>query len=295
MRPLARLVLFFALAAAPAVAAPPIERVKLPPGFEITVFAEDVRGARSMAPGSKGWLFVSTRDAGNVYAVRHDGRKALATYTIARGLNMPNGVALKDGHLYVAEVDKVWRYDNIEEKLASGTGGLTPMPKPTLFFEGFPSDRHHGWKFIRFGPDGWLYVPVGAPCNVCEKDEGRYANIQRIRPYGSGAEVVARGGRNTVGRPSSGLDGSPPWWPRRCARVPPRRLHQRPLHQRPLHRHLHLHRHPPHRWRSPPRRPLRPQPLLRPSRGPPAKCWPRCSACVPVLNRAATFTSAWPP
>jgi len=198
MRPLARLVLFFALAAAPAVAAPPIERVKLPPGFEITVFAEDVRGARSMAPGSKGWLFVSTRDAGNVYAVRHDGRKALATYTIARGLNMPNGVALKDGHLYVAEVDKVWRYDNIEEKLASGTGGLTPMPKPTLFFDGFPSDRHHGWKFIRFGPDGWLYVPVGAPCNVCDRGDP-YASITRIAPDGARMEIFARGVRNSVG------------------------------------------------------------------------------------------------
>ena len=199
MRPLARLVLFFALAAAPAVAAPPIERVKLPPGFEITVFAEDVRGARSMAPGSKGWLFVSTRDAGNVYAVRHDGRKALATYTIARGLNMPNGVALKDGHLYVAEVDKVWRYDNIEEKLASGTGGLTPMPKPTLFFDGFPSDRHHGWKFIRFGPDGWLYVPVGAPCNICAPDPDRYAAILRMRADGSDLQTYARGVRNSVG------------------------------------------------------------------------------------------------
>jgi len=174
-----------------AIAAPPIERVKLPPGFEITVFAEDVRNARSMVLGEKGWLFVSTRSAGNVYALRHDGVKALETVTMAAGLNMPNGVALKDGALYVAEVDRVWRYDAIE-------ASLPKAPRPVLVYDGYPTDRHHGWKFIRFGPDGWLYVPVGAPCNVCDREDP-YASITRLKPDGLAMEVVARGVRNSVG------------------------------------------------------------------------------------------------
>ena len=180
----------FALAAT-ARASPPIDRVKLPPGFEITVFADGLKDARSLAPGEKGWLFVSTRTAGNVYAVRHDGRKALETLTIAKGLNMPNGVAMKDGDLYVAEVSRVWRYPAIESSLPK-------VPDPVLVYDQYPGDRHHGWKFIRFGPDGWLYVPVGAPCNVCDR-ESPYATITRLKPDGSAMEVVARGVRNTVG------------------------------------------------------------------------------------------------
>jgi glucose/arabinose dehydrogenase len=179
-------------AAAPAAgAAPPIERVKLPPGFAISVFADGITDARSMALGDKGWLFVSTRRAGNVYAIRHDGVKALETVTIATGLNMPNGVALKDGALYVAEVSRVWRYDAIE-------ASLPKAPQPVLVYDKYPTDRHHGWKFIRFGPDGWLYVPVGAPCNVCNREEP-YASITRLKPDGSVMEIVARGVRNSVG------------------------------------------------------------------------------------------------
>lgn len=175
----------------PARAAPPIERVKLPPGFAIGLFADGVKDARSMALGDKGWLFVSTRTAGNVYAIRHDGTKALETVTIASGLEMPNGVAFRDGALYVAEVSRIWRYDAIESSLPKA-------PRPVLVYDRYPGERHHGWKFIRFGPDGWLYVPVGAPCNVCERGDP-YAAITRLKPDGSAMEVFARGVRNTVG------------------------------------------------------------------------------------------------
>ena len=180
-----------ALLATHAVARIELERVKLPPGFQIEVFAEGVKNARSMALGDKGTLFVSTRSAGNVYAVKHDGRKATQVVTLAKGLNMPNGVALKDGALFVAEVDKVWRYDAIESNLAN-------PPKPALVYDKYPGDKHHGWKFIRFGPDGWLYVPVGAPCNICEKGDP-YSSITRLKPDGSAMEVYARGVRNSVG------------------------------------------------------------------------------------------------
>jgi glucose/arabinose dehydrogenase len=179
------------LLALPALARIELERIKLPPGFQIEVFAEGVKDARSMALGDQGTLFVGTRGAGNVYAIKHDGRKATQVTTIARGLNSPNGVAVKDGALYVAEVDKVWRYDAIESQLAN-------PPKPALVYGKYPTDRHHGWKFIRFGPDGWLYVPVGAPCNICERADP-YASITRIKPDGSAMEVYARGVRNSVG------------------------------------------------------------------------------------------------
>jgi glucose/arabinose dehydrogenase len=194
MKTLAAAVSFLAVVfASPALAQSklPLDRVKLPPGFEISVFAEGVEDARSMALGENGTLFVGTRTAGNVYAIRNDGRKASEVIRIASGLEMPNGVAVKDGALYVAEVGKIWRYDRIEASL--------PRPaKPALVYGKYPTERHHGWKFIRFGPDGWLYVPVGAPCNICER-ESPYASITRLKPDGSAMEIFARGVRNSVG------------------------------------------------------------------------------------------------
>ena len=170
----------------------PLDRIKLPPGFSISVFADKVPNARSMATGSDNVLFVGTRSDGRVFAVHHAGGKANRVITLASGLQMPNGVAVRDGALYVAEVSRILRFDNI---LAS----LDSPPKPVVITRNFPGDTHHGWKFIRFGPDGWLYVPVGAPCNICAPAKDRYALISRIRADGSGYEVIARGVRNSVG------------------------------------------------------------------------------------------------
>jgi glucose/arabinose dehydrogenase len=169
----------------------PLDKVKLPPGFEIRVFADNVPNARSMALGPDGVLFVGTR-TDKVYAVRYQGDKATQVRTIASGLNMPNGVAFRDDALFVAEVSRILRFDRIAARLDS-------PPRPVVVTDRFPGDRGHGWKFIRFGPDGWLYVPVGAPCNICERNPDRYALISRIRPDGSGYEVFARGIRNSVG------------------------------------------------------------------------------------------------
>ncbi|HMB55478.1 MAG TPA: PQQ-dependent sugar dehydrogenase, partial [Thermoanaerobaculia bacterium] len=138
--------------------------------------------------------FVGTRDnPGKVYAVVDaDGDGFGETvHVIDSGLDMPNGVAFRDGALYVAEVSRILRYDAIDER-------LDDPPEPTVVTADYPSDRHHGWKFIAFGPDGWLYVPVGAPCNVCDEG-GVYSSITRIRPDGSEREVYAHGVRNTVG------------------------------------------------------------------------------------------------
>jgi glucose/arabinose dehydrogenase len=170
----------------------PVERLRLPAGFSIEVYAR-VPGARSLAVGDRGTVFVGTMNAGRVYALRPaaDGRTATPT-VIASGLNTPNGVAFREGALYVAEIGRILRFDGIEDRLDS-------PPRPFVVTDRFPKDRHHGWKTIAFGPDGWLYVPVGAPCNVCEADPDRYALISRIRPDGTGYEVVARGVRNSVG------------------------------------------------------------------------------------------------
>ena len=171
-----------------------LDTIRLPQGFKIDVYARNVENARSMAVGAKGTLFVGTRRAGKVYAIVDkdgDGR-ADAVITIAKGLNQPNGVAFSGGALYVAEISRVLRYDNIEERL------IDP-PKPVVVNDSFPRDKHHGWKYMRFGPDGLLYVPVGAPCNVCNPGDERYATIMRMKPDGSGLEIFARGVRNTVG------------------------------------------------------------------------------------------------
>ncbi|MGH9369564.1 MAG: PQQ-dependent sugar dehydrogenase, partial [Thermoanaerobaculia bacterium] len=145
-----------------------------------------------------GTLFVGTRDRGVVYAIpgAATGARAGAPRIVARGLNMPNGVAVRDGALYVAEVSRILRYDGIEARLDRPPESL---PEPSIVTDRLPPDRHHGWKFIAFGPDGWLYVPVGAPCNICESKEPVYAAIHRMRPDGSAVELYASGVRNTVG------------------------------------------------------------------------------------------------
>jgi glucose/arabinose dehydrogenase len=170
-----------------------LDELRLPPGFAIQVYRDRLPNARSLALGEHGTLFVGTRRS-EVYAVERGtgADRGGAVHVIAQGLYMPNGVAFRDGALYVAEVNRILRYDGIETRVAN-------PPAPAVVTAAFPGEQHHGWKYIAFGPDGWLYVPVGAPCNICEPDSARYANISRIRPDGSGLEVYARGIRNSVG------------------------------------------------------------------------------------------------
>ena len=172
----------------------PLEQIALPAGFKIKLYADNVPNARSMVLSPAGTLFVGTRRTGKVYAVqdRNGDFRADAVITLAKGLNMPNGVAFKNGSLYVAEVSRVLRFDNIEQQLHS-------PPKPVIIRDDFPDDKHHGWKYIAIGPDGMLYVPVGAPCNICKKEDSRYASIMRMQLDGSGLEIFAHGVRNTVG------------------------------------------------------------------------------------------------
>lgn len=169
-----------------------LDKIKLPEGFTIKLFAE-VPNARSLCFGSNGTLFVGNTGGNNVYAVvdKDKNGRADTVYKIASGLNTPCGVAFKNGSLYVAEIDRILRFDNIENTLAN-------PPAYKVVYDKLPKDKWHGWKFIAFGPDNKLYVPVGAPCNVCEVDSV-HACLTRMNPDGTGFEVFARGIRNTVG------------------------------------------------------------------------------------------------
>ncbi len=204
MKPVRRLACLLAVALGWCGAAPAADRtallnaLKLPPGFHIEIAVDDVPGARSMALGDKGTLFVGTQKSGKVYAIASVADGGRQVLTLAEGLNWPNGVAFRDGALYVAEINRIRRYDGIEDLLAK-------PPQPTVVTTELPRDTHHGWRYIAFGPDNKLYVPLGAPCNVC--DQPKYAQILRMNPDGSGREVFARGVRNTVGftwHPASG-------------------------------------------------------------------------------------------
>lgn len=173
-----------------------LKRVNLPDGFEISYYATNVLDARSLARTEDGkTVFVSNRRRRNVYALTDTNGDMVADKvdTILSGWNSPNGVAFKDGDLYVAEINRIHRFPNIMDNLAD--------PKSEVIYDQYPTDGHHGWKFIAFGPDGKLYVPVGAPCNVCDKEEENpvYASITRMDPDGSNMEIYAKGVRNTVG------------------------------------------------------------------------------------------------
>ncbi len=172
-----------------------LDRIKLQPGFKIEVWAADVHNARSMAISDDGIVFVGNRQEENVYALvdeNGDG-KADSKFILAEDLNMPNGVAYKDGDLYVAEVSRILRFKDIQNNLDN--------PTFEVVFESYPEEAHHGWKFIAFGPDGMLYVPVGAPCNICESENPIFASITRLdvsKPEAK-PEIYAHGVRNTVG------------------------------------------------------------------------------------------------
>ncbi len=171
-----------------------LDHIKVPQGFTISLFADNVPNARSMTLGKDGTVFVGTLSSGNVYALQDidQNGKAEQRYIIASGLNMPNGVTYKDGTLYVAELDRIIRFDNIDQHLAD-------PPIPSIVYKEFPHKKMHGWKYLRFGPDNKLYTAVGAPCNICLPKKDIFTSLVRLNTDGSDMEILARGIRNTVG------------------------------------------------------------------------------------------------
>ena len=181
------------IAQPPAPKAPgeiPVDKIKVPAGFKVELWASGINNARAMTWGDKGTLFVSSRVAGNVYAVVDKSGKR-EVKTIAKGLNLPNGVAFRDGTLYVAEIHRITKMAGIEDKLDA-------PPAMEVVYDTLPKDAPHGWKFLAFGPDGKLYFNIGAPCNICIPPD-THANISRVNPDGTGFEYFAHGVRNSVG------------------------------------------------------------------------------------------------
>jgi glucose/arabinose dehydrogenase len=173
----------------------PLAKLQVPAGFQLELWAHGNPGARMMARGDRGTIFQGTRTIGRVYATMDkDGKRT--SRIIAEKLVQPNGVLFHNGSLYVAAINKILRYDNIEEALAQGN-----VPTPVDLTEAFrlPPEVHHNWKFLALGPDNKIYIPVGAPCNVCEVNPGVHGHIRRYNLDGSGMEIVARGVRNSVG------------------------------------------------------------------------------------------------
>ena len=165
-----------------------LKAVKLPKGFKIEVYAQGVPSARQMAWGDKGTLFVGSFSAGNVYAITNDGKEVK---TILKGMKMPTGLAFRDGALYVADIDRILKYENAEDN-------LDKMPEPKVVYDDMPKYVPHGWKYLTFDKDGWLYVPFGPPCNECLPPTS-LAQVRRVNPANGSAELVAIGVRNSVG------------------------------------------------------------------------------------------------
>lgn len=177
----------------PAMAGSELERIKLPPGFQIGYFSDDVPNARSLALGKNGTVFVGNRLGDKVYALVDSDGDGIAEkrFVIAEYLDTPNGVAFLDGDLYVAEHHRIIRFDAIESHLAK-------PPEPVVIYDQLPGKRHHGWRYMAAGPDGRLYLSIGAPCNICNEPLP-FATICRLNPDGSGFEVYAEGIRNSIG------------------------------------------------------------------------------------------------
>lgn len=168
----------------------PVDKLKAPKGFKVEVFASGMPNARSLALGDKGTVFVGSRLLDKVYAIVDKGGKR-EVKVVASGLYRPNGVAFKNGTLYIMELSQLSKIDNVEDKLDN-------PPKPTVILDGLPKDEAHGWKYLAIGPDNKLYFEIGQPCNNCMPPEG-YGTMRRVNLDGSGMETIAKGIRNTVG------------------------------------------------------------------------------------------------
>lgn len=192
----------------------PLDKLTLPDGFIIEIFSDQVPNARQLALGSKGTVFAGSRKEGKVYAILDTDNDFHAdqVYVLAKDLYMPSGIAFREGSLYVAEVNRILRFDGIEAKLSK-------PPKPVVITDKLPDKSHHGWKNISFGPDNYLYVPIGVPCNSCLEENPIFGTILRMNPKTGDWTIYAHGIRNSVGQawhPLTGelwfTDNGRDWW-----------------------------------------------------------------------------------
>lgn len=171
-----------------------LKNISLPNNFKISIFADNVEDARSLAIDDKGVIYVGTLNAGNVYALRDNDGDGVADerYLIAEQLNMPNGVTVLNGALYVATLKQLLRWK-------SPAAHLTKMPDPEILVTDFPDEVHHGWRYLKAGPDELLYMSIGAPCNTCKKPNPIFGTIIRMNAEGKDREIIAKGVRNSLG------------------------------------------------------------------------------------------------
>jgi glucose/arabinose dehydrogenase len=173
-----------------------LKRIQLPPGFHISLFASGLSHPREMCISPSGTVFVGSMEGtnGRIYALPDKNKDGVAdqVLVVAKDLWLPNGVALKDGALYIAEINRITRLDDIENH-------LNQPPKLAVVLDDMSKKTHHGWKYIRFGPDGRLYVPQGSPCNVCQPEQPIFGTISSMKADGSDRQIIAKGIRNTVG------------------------------------------------------------------------------------------------
>jgi len=167
----------------------PMDRLRFPPGYKIEQVAQ-VDNARQMARAPDGTLFVGSRRAGKVYRLQPDERGHYNVETLAQGLAMPSGLTFHDGQLYVAALERILRLDQPLQ--------ATPGRWHTLSDQ-LPDKQHHGWKYLKVGPDNQLYLNIGAPCNSCLSEDHRFATLARLPLTGGKLEVIAEGVRNSVG------------------------------------------------------------------------------------------------
>lgn len=193
MRKIAGLITFFVFLSPPLFARDSLDLddIELPDGFAIEVYA-NVPNARSLTPGDHGVVFVSNRRDTSIFAVVPHGDANPQVIEMATGLATPNGIAFHQGDLYVAEINRILRFKDV-------AGQLNDKPVFEVLDVELPGERHHGWRYIGFGPDGKLYVAIGAPCNICDRGEEGFAQIIRMNPDGSQKEIFAQGIRNSVG------------------------------------------------------------------------------------------------
>nr|WP_306287739.1 PQQ-dependent sugar dehydrogenase [Pseudoalteromonas sp. WY3] len=192
MNTVLKIVLLLGLTSNTVMAKNILDKLTVAPGFELSLFASDVENARQVVVSKKGIVYVGSRKAGNVYALIDHNSDGVADkkMLVAEGLNMPSGLAMKDGDLYVGEVHRIIRFKNIDTQLKN--------PQFEVLYDALPSERHHGWKFLRFAPTGELIIPVGVPCNICAEDE-RFGRIFALNVETKQITTLAQGVRNSVG------------------------------------------------------------------------------------------------
>ena len=177
-----------------------VDELDAPEGFKISIYADGLESPRQITETNDGYIIVGSKNGKNVYALQDLDGDGYAENKIllAKDLQNPTGVVVYEGDLYFSEIDKIWRIADIDGWLM--LNNFDKLPKKEVYMDDLPSETWHGYKYIDFGPDGNLYIPVGVPCNICLEPQTKDKRFAAIHKYVDGKLVtVASGVRNSVG------------------------------------------------------------------------------------------------